>query len=297
MPPDKRSDRDKLRSLLTDSNASSDPFAWQEYICAFHQATERPEISEFFRGALGRTSYEMLLQRVAQTLPPPRHVLDVGCGDGSFARMMRSLFPQARISGIDVCELPLVNAGGETDPSTIQYLAGDVTAIPFPAETFDVVTAHLVLMLVQPIEQALREIRRVLQNKGRCYFIVDLSDRAAGAYGDLRVAALEFIRGSYPNFVPPRLGDPRVKQPDAFTLLMRDAGLGEGLAMEDVEVTVQVTPQTVWPLFSGMYVFGSLDECREAALRKILDARLPRWTRPDGMIHITFPLRIISGGR
>src|SRR5690349_16908552 len=65
-----------------------------------------------------------------------KRVLDVGCGKGRFARVLRERYPQSSVTGLDVAEAML-----RVVPAGIGACAGSMTALPFPPDSFDCVYA------------------------------------------------------------------------------------------------------------------------------------------------------------
>ncbi len=82
-------------------------------------------------------------------------ILDVGCDDGSVARMMMEMEPSLRIVGIDI----------QSDrPSRIPRSMYDGRNIPYPDDSFDTVMALDVLHHTRDIPAVLEEIKRVSRN-------------------------------------------------------------------------------------------------------------------------------------
>jgi ubiquinone/menaquinone biosynthesis C-methylase UbiE len=101
-------------------------------------------------------------------------VLDVGAGTGLVAlEARRHVGPSGRVIALDLSEGALRAcqrhgraAGGEPGAPVVA-LAGDAWRLPFPAATFDAVTARSVLMYADDLPAAVRELRRVLRPGGR----------------------------------------------------------------------------------------------------------------------------------
>ncbi len=83
--------------------------------------------------------------------PPPRDVLDVGCGTGFLALLLAEL--GYYVTGIDLSEGMLATAERRADglnPRPI-FRVGDAIAPPFPPASFDVVVnRHLLWTLIDP---------------------------------------------------------------------------------------------------------------------------------------------------
>jgi ubiquinone/menaquinone biosynthesis C-methylase UbiE len=97
-------------------------------------------------------------EEIKDLLPRRGKVLDVGCGDNtSLARYRR---PGLSVYGVDYQEHPDLQYGESF------RLLGSRGQIPFPAATFDVVTAQWVLEHVCRPRQFLAEVGRVLKPGG-----------------------------------------------------------------------------------------------------------------------------------
>ena len=103
-------------------------------------------------------------------LEPGMTLLDIGCGPGTITADLARLVAPGRVVGLDYEAAILEQAAqyaqraGQAD--RIEFRAGDVHALDFPDDTFDVVHAHQVLQHVGDPIQALREMRRVCKPGG-----------------------------------------------------------------------------------------------------------------------------------
>ena len=100
---------------------------------------------------------------LADSLPerPPETVLEVGVGEGHVSARLRSLYPGARIVGVD---LPDETLAAEWCARGLVGLCADITGLPFPAKTFDLVMAIEVLEHVPDPGAALAEMARVARS-------------------------------------------------------------------------------------------------------------------------------------
>jgi 2-polyprenyl-3-methyl-5-hydroxy-6-metoxy-1,4-benzoquinol methylase len=102
-----------------------------------------------------------------------KRVLDAGCGEGRFARMMAER--GAKVTAFDFSPRMVEIAGRrETErPLVVEYLVADMTDLSqFAGGTFDIVVAYLSLIDVPDYERALVEIARVMRPRGELHFSI-----------------------------------------------------------------------------------------------------------------------------
>jgi demethylmenaquinone methyltransferase/2-methoxy-6-polyprenyl-1,4-benzoquinol methylase len=90
-------------------------------------------------------------------------VLDACCGTGDLAVAARS--HGADVVGLDFSEAMLERARAKS--SEIEWVRGDVLALPFGDASFDAVTVGFGIRNVDDLEAGLHELRRVLRPGGR----------------------------------------------------------------------------------------------------------------------------------
>jgi 2-polyprenyl-6-hydroxyphenyl methylase / 3-demethylubiquinone-9 3-methyltransferase len=95
-------------------------------------------------------------------------VLDVGCGAGFLSNhLAREGFV---VTGLDASRASLDVAARHDIARCVNYVHGDALALPFPAESFDVVCAMDFLEHVEDPASVITEIARVLKPGGVCFF-------------------------------------------------------------------------------------------------------------------------------
>ncbi len=99
-----------------------------------------------------------------------QRALDAGCGTGAFLLpLARRLAPQgATVIGLDLAEgtLGQARAGVQAEGLPVDCIIGDVEALPFDDNSFDLVLANYMLYHVPNLERAIAELRRVLRPGG-----------------------------------------------------------------------------------------------------------------------------------
>jgi ubiquinone/menaquinone biosynthesis C-methylase UbiE len=150
---------------------------------------------------------ETTLREVADALPEPRAILDIGCGTGLLLAQAAQRFPGARLTGIDAAaEMIRVARSSAPADAPVEFLQATAEALPFEPASFDVVLTTMSFHHWADQPAALGEVRRVLVPGG----LFALTD--AFPVGWLR-------------FVFARSGHGRFKRPPELMALLREAGL------------------------------------------------------------------------
>jgi ubiquinone/menaquinone biosynthesis C-methylase UbiE len=133
------------------------------------QAQKLPDFADIFENLLVPAIFDRYARDLvdrARPIGPSDRILDLGCGTGIVARILRErLGGGARITGLDVNAGMLAKA--RSIAPDIEWVEGSATALPFANGSFEVVFAQQVLQFVPDREQAMREIKRVLVPGGR----------------------------------------------------------------------------------------------------------------------------------
>ena len=127
------------------------------------------------------------LKMAAAKLPEgePKMVLDVACGTGDVSFRLHELFPKAHIMGLDlsagmlkIAERKLAGMDPEAQ-NHIKFIEGDSLKMPFPDETFDLVTVAYGVRNFERLEDGYREMRRVMK-PGGLICVIELSEPSNG---------------------------------------------------------------------------------------------------------------------
>jgi ubiquinone/menaquinone biosynthesis C-methylase UbiE len=107
----------------------------------------------------------------AAAVAPGMSVLDVACGAGEPSISLAALLEgTGHVAGVDMAAAPLEVARGRASKrglENVEFLQGDVHALPFADESFDRITSRLGVMFFDDLARALGEMRRVLRPGGR----------------------------------------------------------------------------------------------------------------------------------
>lgn len=99
-------------------------------------------------------------------LKKPSSILDVGCGDGFYLYLLHSLFPKAKIIGVDIDRNAIKSAIRNTKGRDVRLKYGNVCDLKFKDNSFDVVLASEVLEHLKEDKKGLKNIYRVLKPGG-----------------------------------------------------------------------------------------------------------------------------------
>ncbi len=125
--------------------------------------------SEDFLQLLDRRSAATHAAYLLPHLRPGDRVLDFGCGPGTITVGLAKAIDPGEVHGIDMEESQVAMARSAAEAgghSNATFHVGDVTALPFEDDSFDVAHCHAVLMHVPDTAATLAEVKRVLKPGG-----------------------------------------------------------------------------------------------------------------------------------
>ena len=128
---------------------------------------------------------------------PNAQVLDLCCGTGDMTFALRREGPQAHITGADFSHAMLVRASAKSaDVRLVRWIEADALQLPFPDQSFDLITSAFGFRNLADYDAGLREIYRIL--------------RPGGQFGILEFSEPKGLLGTFYKFyfksVLPRIG-------------------------------------------------------------------------------------------
>jgi demethylmenaquinone methyltransferase / 2-methoxy-6-polyprenyl-1,4-benzoquinol methylase len=116
----------------------------------------------------------------ASVVRPGDRVLDAACGTGDLA-IADAKAGAVKVTGLDFSAEMLARARKKTarQTSVLEWLQGDMLALPFADATFDAATVGFGVRNVDDLPLALRELRRVLRPGGRLAILEITQPRGA----------------------------------------------------------------------------------------------------------------------
>jgi ubiquinone/menaquinone biosynthesis C-methylase UbiE len=155
-----------------------------------------------------RGMYRRLAGDVAGVAPDDGAVLDIGTGPGVLLVELAARRPDLRLTGVDLSDDMIAAAKRNLEPFGDRAWArvGDVTSLPFPDRSFDLIVSTLSLHHWEDPEAAVPELARVLRPGGGVY----IYDFPFAPFEKLADAALarSILNGRSPQRTPIRTGVP-----------------------------------------------------------------------------------------
>ena len=221
-------------------------------------------------------TYEDALARVG--LEPGQLVLDIGCGAGAFLQLVTER--GARAFGLDASEALLDVARTRVPDADLRV--GDMEALPYDDDTFDLVTGFNAFFFANDIVAALREAGRVAKPGAAVVIQV---------WGPHEHNDLEAMKEIVRPFFPPRPADappePDYSKPGVLEDLATRAGL-------DPESTFDSTWPNVYPdaeilgraLIAPAGIAVLIGPDREQEVKDAIVRGLARFRGPDGSYRL-----------
>lgn len=118
--------------------------------------------------ALLRAENEAKFPWILERIPQKGTLLDVGCGAGFLTNRMA--LEGFQVTGVDLSQESLAVAGRYDKTKAVRYVQADACHLPFPSESFDVVTTLDFLEHVPNPSDVIKECARVLRPGGMFFY-------------------------------------------------------------------------------------------------------------------------------
>ena len=135
----------------------------------FHSLT--PLYDSAVRLTTNEQSFRTTMLKALREGRPPLKVLDIGCGTGSYALLLKQEYPDARIVGIDADEqaLSIARRKAAALKVAIDFRQADARQLPLPEASFDAAYSSLFFHHLNDAEKVavLRQVHRCLAPGGK----------------------------------------------------------------------------------------------------------------------------------
>jgi SAM-dependent methyltransferase len=221
-------------------------------------------------------TYEDALARVG--LEPGQLVLDVGCGVGAFLRLVAER--RGRPYGIDASQALLEVAHSRLPDADLRH--GDMEALPYDDDTFDLVTGFTSFFFANDIVAALREAGRVAKPGAAIVITV---------WGPHEANDLEAVKQVIRPYFPPRPADappePDYSAPGVLEDIATRAGLEPETTFDTTLAYVFEDAKTVRRAMvapAGLALLVGLD--REDEVKDAIEHGLESYRADDGSYRL-----------
>ncbi|MBI0328651.1 class I SAM-dependent methyltransferase [Burkholderia plantarii] len=234
------------------------------------------------------SSYHALAHRVPSDAMP-RTVLDLACGDGPLLRILSDRrHAETKLIGVDMSDGEL-NAARQALPREIRLLKERAQEMSLDGGSVDYVLSHMALMLMDDVEQVIREIRRVLRQNGTFCAIVGrtfLTGKIGQVFSDV------FKPIAKTHLTQLSLGDARTRSESGWRDLLRHEFVD--VVFEDIEIDWTPAPEQFWLDLLDTYDADRMPEAARARLKRELWPALASLQDENGRLQTGWGLRLIQ---
>lgn len=114
--------------------------------------------------------YKKIIGHILRSRKAAMYILDIGCGGGKAVRLFHALADNAVVHGIDISPdmAALAVRANRKGIRTghVDIVQGDVTALPYGDNSFDIITAFDTINFWTDFDKAMSEVCRVLKKDG-----------------------------------------------------------------------------------------------------------------------------------
>ena len=241
----------------------------------------------------GFSSYELLAQLVPHS-EQPLTVLDLACGDAPLLELLHKRNqPNLDLIGVDMSPDELDLARHRLSSTTVDLRLERAQQLSLADNTVDYVLCHLAFMLMDPVENVVSEIRRVLKPGGLFAAIVNGEFIQGDAWEAFALAARDIImqEGTGEGV---SIGDQRTYSVEGLTsLLNANSGFDEPITTKEFVLHFDGPIEQVKELLFSTYYVGFISpnglETLNARTMEILESL----QRQDGIVPCSLGLRLV----
>jgi ubiquinone/menaquinone biosynthesis C-methylase UbiE len=239
--------------------------------------------------ASGRSSYDVLAEAIGQGGEP---VLDLACGDG---HLLELLGPGRSCLGTDRSAAELA-AARERLGHTAPLIRADAARLPLVTGQLGVVSCHYALMLLQPLEQVLAELARVLRPGGLLAAVLPSSSprEVADPVSAYRSAWRE-VSETYPVEIP-QIQDDRALDPEELTTVLTDADF-TSVSVQPFSASKVVTVDEAVQSFFLTYLPDLLPPAGLTQLKRTLESKLAELAGGTGVVTYALHSDLVTAQR
>lgn len=115
------------------------------------------------------------------SLPANARIIDIGCGSGGSAKIMRECYSEAEIYGVDNSASAIQYASELLKNEKITFLNADAAHLPLPDHSFDCCVAKMIFDIIPDPGAILKEMVRLLKPQGTLLIYGNIRSTAQGS--------------------------------------------------------------------------------------------------------------------
>lgn len=136
----------------------------------------------------------LLAETIKNDNPNADSILDLGTGTGFLIDKISNIYPKAKIYGLDIASGMVETAANKfKDNKNISIIEGDIEALPFSENSFDLIISNASLQWLKDLKRAFKGINKILKKEGYLYANI-FGERT---FGELR-SSMESMDLTYP---------------------------------------------------------------------------------------------------
>lgn len=267
---------------------------WEEHLIEAHASEPRmtPEAYSNYRTDDGKNSYELL----AAKLPASKEnltVVDLACGDGHLIPyLLPRLGPKAQVYGVDISQEGLDLARADINDSRVKFALSRAQSLPLESGSVDKILCHMAIMLMNPVEPVVDEIRRVLKPGGSFSAAVG-SGAAIGLYQEIRRLVGVFMQTHLPRYFEARQTRINIGSEEGIKAAFSE-GFDPQIELLEVQLRYHVPPEGIWTYLQNMYFIPMMPEHAQRELKDDLLSFARAHLDPSGRVLFYVPMRMFT---
>lgn len=249
----------------------------------------------YFVPVIGKPVAEDLLKTAK--LHKGENVLDVACGTGVVARMVRErVGPEGKVDGLDI-NPGMIDVAKKITPSNenIQWHVASAEGMPMEDNTYDVVMCQMGLQFMEDKESALKEMHRVLDPEGR--MLLNVPGPAAELFNIMDNALEKHISHEASMFVEKVFS---LYDSEEIKNMMIRAGFHDiNVIQEKISLRLPLPKNFFWQYISSTPLSAEIsnaDENKSKALEKEVVEKWEKYVRNGEMVYEQ-QLTIVTAGK
>jgi SAM-dependent methyltransferase len=237
---------------------------------------------------------------LVDTLPDdgaPLTVVDLGCGDGFLLELLgKHHSKKLHLIGVDMSEAELDAARSRLASQEVTLLREKAHNLSLSDSSVDYVLTHMSFMLMNPIIDVIKELRRVLKLGGVFTAVVPGSLQLGDGY-ELFIQALRWAFDQDGLELKTSVGDSRTQSIDGIRSLFGENSGFFSPTIEDYVLELDAKPQKLCEVFSFNYNVALLSPESQKKLMSELMEKFKSAMSEEGLTPCSMGLRQITAKR